>query len=131
MIHRSRAPVTERCSTPADMLALRTTVLAKFRGVGSAEVGPPVRFPTLIVIRKRLLPSCMIVVEYRPQVQDSDRATTVAIFSVKFAAVSFEAAYHRHRVQRAGGAAPPINGPLSLFKIKCAHVRTVRPWSVW
>src|SRR5262245_34044447 len=94
-------------------LALRPACLARRGRVGTLEVGGPVGLPRVVVVRERLLPSSMLVVELVPRKADLDRATPVLVFAVELAVVAIEAPDHR-RVQRPGRTADPVDRPLAL-----------------
>src|SRR3954469_9194014 len=92
--------------------ASRAALIACGRSIGACEVRGPVRLPCAVVVRERLLPACMIMVDLAPEVAHLDRAAFVLIERVELAAIAREAAYGRHWIELAERAVDPVDRPL-------------------
>src|SRR5262245_57152241 len=102
------------------LLELGTASSAAGTSVGAHEVCDPVGFPSVVVIRKRLLPTSMIAIELVPGETDFHGTPAVHVLAIELAVVAIEAAHDR-RFQPTTRTAHPIDRPLVLFDIERAQ----------
>src|ERR1700735_3906852 len=97
---------------------LRPPILTDHRGIRPSEVGDPVRLPGLVVIRKRLAPPGMVMIDFVPLVPYFHRPVIVLVLRVEFAAVALESSNDRDRVERSSRAVDPVDRPLVLANVE-------------
>ena len=98
--------------------------IARLGCISARKVSDPIGLPGVVVIRERLLPAGVIVIDLVPQVAHLDRSAFILVLSVELPVMALEASDHGWGLQFARGAADPIDRPLPLLQIKCAQGQT-------